>query len=89
MRDIGCSQIRQTSFNAEFRLKSWCILLVNVARHGGQIESLRECNYGRWGLGLCGEPSVECPIHRDYTVSLSGLVQSKKYKFCQFLLGEA
>ena len=42
--------------NSEVRLKLSCIPPVNTEQHCGQIESLWECNYGRWGLGLGTEP---------------------------------
>ena len=47
--------------NARISLKKKlsCIPLVNTVHHGGQIESLWEQNYGRRGLELSMDPSIQ------------------------------
>ena len=61
MRDISCNQMLQIAevhFKAGFRLRASFILPVITAQHGGQFESLCDCNCGRWGLELSTEPSL-------------------------------
>ena len=50
------------------------ILPVITAHHGGQFESLCDCNCGRWGLELSTEPSLHyycCALGQFY--ELKGL----------------
>ena len=56
------TRMRQITFNlnAGIRMKSSCIPPVITAPHGGRVESLWDCNYGRQGLGK--RRTLYCPI---------------------------
>lgn len=57
-RDISCSQMRQITLSAGFRLGSSCIVSVSRVPHGGLMESLWERNYGGRDLELSAEPCI-------------------------------
>ena len=55
--DLLSSESNVIRLNAGLRLEVSCTPPVNTVPHGGQVESLWQRNYGRWGLELSAELS--------------------------------